>query len=121
MKALRSIIAAVAAATALSFAHAAPPSESDMTGALQKMQQQIHEIHMAKDAGLRAELMQEHMQLMLDVMASMQKAGAAVPTGSGADVPKGDARRNIERRTEMMQMIMVQMLQHQQALERALK
>lgn len=99
---LRSIIAAGAAASALSFAHAAPPSDSDMMGMLQKMQQQMHEIHMAKDAGRRTELMQEHMQLMLDVMASMQKA-------------------DVQHRTDMMQMIMVQMLQHQQALERTLK
>ena len=100
-----------------------------------KMRSQMDQIHATTDPTERQKLMQAHMQTMQDSMAMMRsmnkptmmdggQGGMAKADDKGAPSGKGMMGGNMmqhhqmmENRIEMMQTMMDQMLQHQQAME----
>ncbi len=86
---------------------------------MKAMQQQMDQIHKTTDAKERQRLMQEHMQAMQENIKTMRSMGGPMMTG-GATM---DDRKNMaggammEKRMDMMQMMMEQMLQHDHAME----
>lgn len=79
---------------------------------MQKMRQQMEAIHAAKDSQTRAKLMEEHMQTMQSTLQSMHGSGCAM-------MGKGMAMKNAQAADDsnMMQMMMEQMMQHQKAMQ----
>lgn len=113
---------------------------SRMQESMTKMQSQMDKIRATTDPEARRKLMQEHMQTMQDnmtMMGQMNKpmkmdGGPGAGMAMGGDKAKagdkpmmggmmgGDMMQRyqmMEKRMEMMHMMMEQMLQHQQALE----
>ncbi|MBI5910068.1 MAG: hypothetical protein HY848_08960 [Betaproteobacteria bacterium] len=97
---------------------------------MKKMQQQMEKLRATTDPKERQKLMQEHMQTMLENMKAMRgmggpmMMGGAQPGGTAKDGHKhaagGDMMQHhatMEKRMDMMQMMMEQMMQHDQAME----
>ena len=95
---------------------------------MKEMQQQMEKLHATTDPKERQKLMQEHMQTMQDNMKSMRGMGGPMMTGMmggkpGTSAPgmmSGDPKHQqemMEKRMDMMQMMMEQMMQHDQAME----
>lgn len=94
-----------------------------MMGRVQQMQEQIHEIHMARDPARREELLIEHMQSMLDMIGVMGRLSGTMPMGNDKPGSPSDViprQQMMERQIVAMQMLMQQMLQHEQAAQAAL-
>lgn len=104
----------------------------EMMANMEKMQQQMEKIQATSDPKERQKLMQEHMQAMQENMKAMR--GMCGPMGSGQpggmsmgkhkDMKGGDMMKQhdmMEKRMDMMQMMMEQMVQHQKAQESAPK
>lgn len=109
---------------------------SQMQANMTTMQSQMDKIHATTDPKERQKLMQSHMQTMQENMATMrimskpmkmdggQGDGMAMGPGKGMPDNKGmmggdmtQHHQMMEKRMGMMQMMMDQMLQHQQAME----
>ena len=97
---------------------------------MKKMQQQMEKIRATTDPKERQQLMQEHMQAMQTNMKSMQGMGGPMMSGGQhgnmmmegkkAAMSQGDMMKRhamMEKRMDMMQMMMEQMLQHDQMME----
>jgi len=95
-----------------------------------KMQNQMDRLRKTTDAAERQKLMREHMQAMQENMKTMRGMGGPMLTGSGQrggmamggqkDMAGGDVMQRqemMEKRMDTMQMMMEQMLQHDQAME----
>lgn len=104
---------------------------------IKQMQTQMEKIHKTTDPKERQKLMQEHMQtmrehmkmmhntggcMMMDPMARSNQPGAGKPESSmdcgmmrGAD--SSQRQDMLERRVDMMQMMMDQMMRHQEATQ----
>ena len=103
---------------------AKPPMDMDMSQAQEKMkamQAQMDKIHKTTDAKERQKLMQEHMQAMQESMKAMRGMGGPMMMGGkkgamtdGDMMKRGDMT---EKRMDMMQMMMEQMMQHDQMTE----
>jgi hypothetical protein len=103
---------------------------SQMQENMKTMQQQMEKIRATTDPTERQKLMQEHMQAMQECMKTMRGMGGPMAMGSGQ--PGGTAKGGhkhmaggdmmqhhemMEKRMDMMQMMMEQMMQHDQAKE----
>ena len=111
-----------------------------MMGNMEKMQQQMEKIQATTDPKERQKLMQEHMQSMQENMKAMRGMGGPMMMGSGqpggmmmgdkkggktmrgkkGGMAMGDMMKHhdmMEKRMDMMQMMMEQMMQHDQAAE----
>ena len=104
---------------------------------MKKMQDIMARMQKTTDPAQRQKLMSEHMQAMQEGMKSMRGMGGGMMQGMGGammgQAPKdGTAKPGMgrgaamspemmERRMDMMQMMMEQMMQHQKALEGAPK
>lgn len=109
-------------------APAKPPMSMDkqmpqMQEDMEKMQQQMEKLRATTDPAERQKLMQEHMQSMQDNMKAMHGMGGpmmggnqhgGMAAGSHKDMGAGDT---MNKRMDMMQMMMEQMVQHQQMQE----
>jgi len=98
------------------------PMQENMT----KMQQQMDKIAATTDPKDRQKLMQEHMQTMQETMKAMRSMGG--PTMKGGGMAMGDKKggamsggdvktrqEGMEKRMDMMQMMMEQMMQRDPA------
>ena len=94
------------------------------------MQQQMEKVRATTDPKDRQKLMQEHMQAMQENMKTMRGMGGPMMMGSGQpggmamggkkDMAGGDMMKHhamMEKRMDMMQMMMEQMLQRDQAMQ----
>jgi len=94
------------------------------------MQAQMEQIHATTDRKERQKLMQAHMQAMQDNMKAMRGMGGPMMMGGGqpGDMAMGSGKpmagedmkqrhQMMESRMSLMQMMMEQLLQHQQAME----
>ena len=103
---------------------------SQMQENMKKMQQQMEKLRATTDPKERQKLMQAHMQTMQENMKTMRgmggpmMMGSAQPGGMAMDGNKkmaaGDMMQHhakMEKRMDMMQMMMEQMMQHDQAME----
>lgn len=106
-----------------------------MQGHMKKMMQQMDAIHKTDDPEKRDKLLQEHRQSMQEGMQMMRGMGGGMMNGmmgkggggmmqgggmhqGGGKTPCGDKdmrHRMMEQRLDMMQMMMEQMMQHQEA------
>ena len=78
---------------------------------MRKMQDQMARIHAARDPRERARLMDEHMKTMQSTLGMMNDGGCMMGEGMMGG-GKGTG-------TNMMQMMMDQMMQHQKAMQDA--
>lgn len=115
----RSIVLVSAVAVAAALPDAALSSDSDTAAMIGAMRQKIHEIHMEKDPARKSDLMQDHMQLMLDLTLQLQKAAGATVAGEPAAPRTTGAVSSLQPRSDVLPMLMMQMLQHIQAMERS--
>lgn len=103
---------------------------SQMQQNMTAMQAQMARIRATTDPTERRKLMQAHMQAMQENMTAMSGMGGPMKMGGGqpGGMAMGDSKpmaggdmmqrhQMMENRMNMMQMMMEQMLQHQQALE----
>jgi len=103
---------------------------SQMQENMKAMQQQMDKIRATSDPTERPKLMQEHMQAMQENMKAMRGMDGTMMMGSGKPGDKamgghehkaGAAMMGhhgrMERRMDMMQMMMEQMMQHDQAMQ----
>lgn len=104
---------------------------SRMQEKMQAMQAQMDMIHRTTDATERRKLMQEHMQAMQTNMTAMRGMGGPLMKGRGehgaimmcgneGGMTDGDmikCREMMEKRMDMVQMMMEQMIQRDQAME----
>ena len=138
------LVAAIAACTLsapiVSAQDKSPPAKHAMSMDMEKqmgqmqdkmkaMQAQMDTIHKTTDAKERQKLMQEHMEAMQESMKAMHGMGGPMMTGSGQrggmakgghkDMAGGAMKHHemMEKRMDMMQMMMEQMMQHDQAVE----
>src|ERR1035437_3055488 len=97
---------------------------------MKKMQQQMEKIQATSDPAERQKLMQDHMQTMQENMKVMHSMGGSMMSGGQHGVmmlggKKGEMassemmKRNemMDKRLDMMQMMMEQMIQHARAVE----
>ncbi|MGE0387564.1 MAG: hypothetical protein AB7Q97_22780 [Gammaproteobacteria bacterium] len=112
-----------------------PASSDPMQERMKKMQDLMGRIEKTADPAARQKLMQEHLQQMHDGMAMMRGAGGGMGMGMmdgrGAQKAKqldgrggclGTGENGMpESRMNMMQMMMDQMMKHQQAMQGAAK
>ena len=97
---------------------------------MKKMQEQMEKVQATTDPKERQKLMQEHMQTMQENMKAMRGMGGPMMMGGGQrsgqamgghkDMATGDIIQRhamMEKRMDMMQMMMEQMMQHDQAME----
>ena len=96
---------------------------------MKAMQGQMDKIRKTTDPKERQKLMQEHMQAMQENMKSMRSMGGAMMMGGKKDgmasgdhkgMAGGDMMKHhsmMENRMDMMQMMMEQMMQRDQAME----
>jgi len=95
---------------------------------MKKMQQQMEKLRATTDPKERQKLMQEHMQTMQENMKAMRGMGGPTmmgmmgskPSATGPGMMGGDPKQQQEmmgRRMDMMQMMMEQMMQHDQMRE----
>ena len=104
---------------------------SQMQEKMKSMQAQMDGIHSTTDANERQKLMHEHMLAMQDNMKALYAMSGPMMKGGGepggvmfgpikSDMAGGDTMKHhemIEKRMDMMQMMMEQMVQHDQAME----
>jgi biotin-(acetyl-CoA carboxylase) ligase len=103
---------------------------SQMQGDMKKMQQQMEKVRATNDPKERQKLMQEHMQAMQENMKSMRSMGGPMMLDSSQsggmamdgnkNMTGGDMAQRQEmmtNRMDMMQMMMEQMMQHDQMTE----
>ena len=104
---------------------------SQMQQNMKKMQQQMEKLRATTDPKERQKLMQEHMQTMQENMKAMRGMGGPMMMGSGqrggmmmegkkGSMTEGDMMKRhemMEKRMDMMHMMMEQMMQHDQATE----
>ena len=104
---------------------------SQMLEKMKAMQAQMGRIHKTTDPKERQKLMQEHMQAMQENMKTMHGMGGPMMMGSGqrggmmmggkkGGMTEGDMMKRhemMEKRIDMMQMMMEQMMQRDQAME----
>ena len=101
---------------------------SQMQEKMKAMQEQMEKLQATSDPQERQKLMQEHMQAMQDSMKAMHSMGGPMMMGNGQ--PGGMAKDGhkhkaggdmtqhhamMEKRMDMMQMMMEQMMQHDSA------
>ena len=98
---------------------------------MKKMQQQMEKLQATTNPTERQKLMREHMQAMQENMKTMRGLGGPMMMASGqrGGTAKGDHKHAapgdmkhhemMEKRMDMMQMMMEQMMQHDQAVESA--
>jgi peptidoglycan hydrolase CwlO-like protein len=90
-----------------------------MMGNMEKMQRQMDQIHATTDSKERQKLMQEHMRTMQENMKAMRGMDAPMMSNrnnmAGGDMMK--RYKMMSARMDMMQMMMEQMMQHQNAQE----
>ncbi|MBV6324389.1 hypothetical protein [Duganella violaceipulchra] len=89
---------------------------------MQKMQRQMEKIQATTDPKERQKLMQEHMQAMQDNMKAMRAADASPASDKHQGKAGGGMMMRpdmMEKRMDMMQMMMEQMVQHQGVKEAA--
>ena len=97
---------------------------------MKKMQQQMEKFQATTDPKERQKLMQEHMQTMQENMKAMHGMGGpmmmggdrhgGMAMGAHKGMADGDMMKHhdmMEKRMDMMQMMMEQMVQHQKAQE----
>ena len=98
---------------------------------MEKMQQQMDKIKAATDPTERQKLMQEHMQTMKENMKAMRGMGGMAMKGAGkpGEMGMGDKKSSMqdgemkkrqemtETRMNMMQMMMEQMMQREEAMK----
>jgi len=97
---------------------------------MKKMQQQMEQVRGTTDPKERQKLMQEHMQTMQENMKTMRGMGSPMMMGGGQrggmamdghkDMAGGDMMKHhemTEKRMDMMQMMMEQMMQHDQIMQ----
>lgn len=98
---------------------------------MKAMQGQMDKIHKTTDPKERQKLMQAHMQAMQENMKMMRGMGSPMMKGGGehggmmmrdmkGGMTEGDMMKRhamMEQRMDMMQMMMEQMMQHDQAME----
>lgn len=83
---------------------------------MKKMHQQMDKIAATTDPDERQKLMQEHMQTMQETMKAMRSMGG--PMMPGGRMKSGDVKMRqeaMEKRMDMMQMMMEQMMQRDPA------
>ncbi len=101
-----------------------------MQGNIEAMQQQLEKARVTADPNERQKLMQGHTQAMQENMKAMRSMGgpmmmggsqsAGIAMGGNRNMTGGDLDRRqamMEKRVDMMQMMMEQMLQHDQMTE----
>ena len=79
---------------------------------MQKMQAEMEKIHQTTDAAEHQKLMQAHMQSMREQMTMMRSMGGSMMS----DDPK-TSQKTMADCMDMMQMMMEQMMQHQEAMQ----
>ena len=97
----------------------------EMQDNMKKMQQQMNKIATTTDQSERQKLMQEHMQTMQETMKAMRsmggptmKSGMAMGERKGGAMSGSDVKPRqemMEKRMDMMQMMMEQMMQRDPA------
>jgi len=94
---------------------------AQMQERMKTMQAQMERLHKTTDPAERRKLIQEHMQSMRDGMTMMRGMGGPMMGmmggGKGRGMMGGDPKQReemMERRMDMMHMMMEQMMQHQQ-------
>jgi hypothetical protein len=121
----------VPALPALAADQPAGASEADQAAELQKMQeqlkkmqQQMDQIHGTKDPAARHKLAQQHWQSMMQGMQTMHRCcGGPMMGEMGKGGPGGmhghmmASPEMMQNRLDMMQLMMDQMLEHQQLLQ----
>jgi len=107
---------------------AKPATSMDMDKQMSQMQQnmktmqvQMEKLRTTTDPNERQKLMQEHMQSMQENMKTMRNMGGPMMMAMGRqkDMAGGEMMQHqamMEKRMDMMQMMMEQMLQHDQAM-----
>jgi hypothetical protein len=95
--------------------------DSLMQENMEKMQQQMDKLRATTDAGERQKLMREHMQAMQENMTAMRGMGGPQMMGgqNGGAMMDADPKQRqeiMEKRMDMMQMMMEQMMQHNQMM-----
>jgi hypothetical protein len=103
---------------------------SRMQDNMTRMQQQMEELRATTDPVKRQKLMQEHMQTMQESMKAMGGTSGPMMKGDGRgggmamggpyNMAAGDIDQRqqlMERRMDMMQMMMAQMMQHDQMMQ----
>lgn len=105
----------------------------DMRASMKKMQEQMAKIRSTSDPAERQKLMAEHMATMREAMGTMMKTdGSGMGMMPGGGMMRGDAKKStieqepnymrgrmgmMEQRVDMMQMMMEQMMQHQDMMD----
>ena len=140
MKTPPTLLAALLVVSSLSVVYGQTPTErpatpgsqmmaGDMQAAMQRMQEQMTKIRPTTDPAERQKLMLEHMSTMQESMERMKKTGGPgtgmMPGGgmmggpSAAPSPSEVPTRmgTMEQRLGMMQIMMDQMMQHQNMME----
>ncbi|MCK9382459.1 MAG: hypothetical protein M0P95_15525 [Sulfuritalea sp.] len=88
---------------------------------MKKMQQQMEQFRATTDPAERQKLMQAHMQTMQENMQTMHGMDGAMMKGDKKHGMAGSAMMQhhamTEKRLDMMQTMMEQLMQHQQAME----
>jgi hypothetical protein len=126
---LRTSLASLLLGTSLVFAQApadspappAPPMMQHMQANMQAMQDMMAKIHASKDPAERRKLMQEHSKAMhaqMEMMGGMRGGQMGMMQGGG--MMGGDMMKEHQAmmgRMAMMEMMMGQMLQHQEAAQ----
>jgi len=94
---------------------------SQMQARMKAMQAQMDTIRNTKDPKERQKLMQEHMQAMQANMKMMRGMGGPMMMGGGpmAGMDPKNQQEMMGHRMDMMQMMMEQMMQHQQMMQPA--
>lgn len=90
-------------------------ASADAMAGMQKMREQMAAIRATKDPKERARLMEEHMQVMQSTMRQMRQDSGCMMMGDGT----GMMSRQGAGGMNMMQMMMEQMQQHQEAMRGA--
>lgn len=92
---------------------------------MKTMQQQMERLRTTTDPKERQKLMEEHMQTMQKNMTAMRSMGGPTmnmmggKSGSMMNMEPKQREEHMQRRMDMMQMMMEQMMQHEQMKEPA--
>jgi hypothetical protein len=84
---------------------------------MKKMQLQMEKLRATTDPTERQRLMLEHMRTMQENMKAMRAMGGPMMKGEGERAGTMKPHEMMERRMDMMQLMMEQMMQHDQAME----
>mgnify|MGYP000482028449 CR=1 FL=1 len=84
---------------------------------MRSMQAQMEKLRATKNPKERESLLREHMKTMQDAMASMHAMGGEMMGGAAARSGATTGRVPMEQRLDMMQMMMEQMMGHQNAMQ----